>query len=143
MTLPEPAAGPLRRTQRGRLFDRLRPLFSGALLLGTSGCAQVQPEGPGYGPEARISGTLIAGFELANFNGCWFTITPKASDDFDRLVPAADRPEDRAAARFYLEIIGRRTLGEMPPEGYGHLGMSSCQIEASRILVARRVAPIE
>ncbi|HEX8364127.1 MAG TPA: hypothetical protein VF603_02450 [Allosphingosinicella sp.] len=144
MTLPEPAAHPPRRPRRGGLFGKPGSLFCGALLLGSFGCAQTQPDVPGYGPETRFSGTLIAGFEIASFNGCWFSITPEASADFDRLVPAADPPQDRSPAQFHLEIIGRRTLGEnMPPEGYGHLGMWSCQIEASRILVARRMPPGE
>lgn len=142
MPLSQPAAASMRRTQPGGLAGKLSSLFCGALLLGCSGGAQGQPEGPRYGPEMRFSGMLITAFEMANFNGCWFSITPQASADFDRLVPAADPPADRQENRFYLEILGRRTLGEnTPPEGYGHLGMWSCEIEASRILVARRMPP--
>ena len=86
-----------------------------------------------YLPEQRMRGTLVLGFEVFAFEGCWLEMTRSAAIQFRRLAPDTD---SRGPHRFRVAMMARRTP---PGTGqFGHLGTYPCQVQATRFLSVRR-----
>lgn len=97
--------------------------------------AAAQPGEPRYGPKQRFEGVLETAFEVSAFQGCWFETSPRAGRDWQRIAPISGAEAQLELARYRLEFVGRRTVGDRaPPDGYGHLGMWPCQIRAERMI---------
>ena len=114
------------------------------LALALAGCATTAPaerdfvEGyPGvdYLPAERMAGELMLGFELSLFEGCWFEMTREAAAQLSARAPEW---RGRGPYRYRIEMIARRAP-EAEGRGFGHLGLTPCQVRASRFLSVQRV----
>jgi hypothetical protein len=96
---------------------------------------------PTYGPEERLTGVVLEGFEASSFLGCWLEWTPQARRELVRLTREIPLEEMWARAFEYeLDIVGRRTVPvpeHLPQPGYGHLSAYPCQIIVTSLLRAR------
>ena len=91
-----------------------------------------------YGPEMPMKGVFETAFEHSSFNGCWLQMTEAAAGQYATLLSGAAPPDKYGRSRVEIEILGRkadRRYGLLG--GYGHLGASPCQIEATKVISAR------
>jgi hypothetical protein len=98
----------------------------------------------GFGSEQTFTGELRLGFERQSFNECYLEFRGSAMADLGRLAPSPALNDQRAPYATQVTLVGRRrsliNMGQEGPsgQGFGHLGMYPCLIEASRITAARR-----
>jgi hypothetical protein len=124
---------------------RLLPLLLPILL--TAGCATpppapVVPSQGEFGAERSFTGTLRLGFERQSFNQCWLDLAGSAWSDLARLAPSPALADQMAAYSAEVTLVGRRrdminaTGDNFGGQGFGHLGMYPCLVEAVRIIAA-------
>jgi hypothetical protein len=111
-------------------------------------CATVPPEplfpaqGP-FGPEQGFTGRLRLGFERQSFDECWLDFRGSAMADLGRLAPSPALADQTASYGAEVTLTGRRRImvnvagSDLMGQGFGHLGMYPCLIEATRITAAR------
>lgn len=88
-----------------------------------------------YGPPHRAEGVYRTGFESSDFDGCWVMFSERGATEFARLAPPSDgRPRFEGRA-YQVSWLVRRTPAAAGArfQGYGHLGMSKCQVEVQRV----------
>lgn len=124
----------------------VRTLFLSVLV---AGCAATPPEPPlipeqgPFGAEQSFTGVLALGLERQSFNDCWLEFRGSAQADLARLAPSPALADERAGYAADVTLTGRRremrNLGDrqLSGEGFGHLGMYPCLIEATAISAAR------
>ena len=124
---------------------------SAALLLPIlliAGCASpppapLYPRQGAFGAEQSFTGVLVLSFERQSFEECWLDLHGSAGSDLARLAPSPALADQRAAYVADVTLTGRRrnmvdvTDGNFRGQGFGHLGMYPCLIEAVRITAAR------
>ena len=113
-----------------------------------AGCATPPPQpripqqGP-FGAEQSFTGILAFGFERQSFNNCWLELRGSAPADLERLAPSPALADERAPYAADVTLVGRRREvlnvdgQDVGGQGFGHLGMYPCLIEASQITAAR------
>lgn len=126
----------------------IRPAAALLPFLLLAGCAtppqppQLPQQGP-FGPESSFTGVLALGFERQSFNNCWLELRGTAQADLARLAPSPALADERAAYAADVTLTGRRRellnpeARDASGQGFGHLGMYPCLIEATRITAAR------
>lgn len=106
--------------------------------------APVLPSQGEFGAEQSFTGVLVLSFERQSFNGCWLDFRGSAGSDLGRLAPSPALADPQAFYSADVTLIGRRrnmvdvTGDDYRGQGFGHLGMYPCLIEATRITAARR-----
>jgi hypothetical protein len=113
----------------------------------TAGCATppapLVPSQGAFGAERSFTGILRLGFERQSFDQCWLDMRDSAFSDLARLAPSPALADQTAAYSADVTLIGRRrdmvnvTGNDLAGQGFGHLGMYPCLIEAVRIIAAR------
>lgn len=99
-------------------------------------------QGP-FGAERSFTGVLRLGFERMSFDECWLDPKGSAFADLARLAPSPALADQRAYYSADVTLTGRRrdminvTGNDFMGQGFGHLGMYPCLIEAVRITAAR------
>jgi hypothetical protein len=117
-------------------------------LLASSGCETVPPEPlfpqqTEFGPEQTFTGTLVMSFERQSFDGCWLDFRENSLSELSALAPSPALADQQAYYSAQVTLIGRKrgminvTEDGNFGQGYGHLGMYQCLIEARRITAAR------
>ncbi len=116
-------------------------------LLASAGCATtpvpVFPSQGPFGPERSYTGVLGLGFERQSFDNCWLDFRGSSLADLEALAPSPALRDQHASYAADVTLIGRRrdvvdaADGDAQGAGFGHLGMYSCLIEATRIIAAR------
>jgi hypothetical protein len=113
-----------------------------------AGCTTPPPapvfpsQGP-FGAEQSFTGVLRLGFERMSFDECWLDPKGSAFADLARLAPSPALTDQRAFYSADVTLTGRRrnmvdvTGDNYRGQGFGHLGMYPCLIEAVRITAAR------
>jgi hypothetical protein len=110
-----------------------------------SACASMPPQPAhqgGFGREQTLSGTLRLGFERQSFNDCWLDFRGTAMADLGRLAPSPALNDEQAPYSAEVTLVGRRrdmvNMGQEGPsgQGFGHLGMYPCLVEATRVTAA-------
>jgi hypothetical protein len=122
-----------------------RLLLSCFLLAGcaTPPAPPLMPEQGPLGSEQSFTGVLALGFERQSFNDCWLEFRGSAQADLARLAPSPALADEQAFYAAEVTLVGRRremiNVGshDVRGQGFGHLGMYPCLIEASRIVAAR------
>lgn len=144
-----PAQAPLDRIAAAILGAtmRINALFVASALL-VAGCTTVPPEplfpSQGeFGPEQSFTGLLRLGFERQSFDECWLDFRGSAMADLGRLAPSPALADQMASYSADVTLTGRRRAmvnvagNDWMGQGFGHLGMYPCLIEATRITAAR------
>jgi hypothetical protein len=120
-------------------------LFLSAMLTGCATPPQpplMAQQGP-FGAEQNFTGILALGFERQSFNNCWLDLFGTAQTDLARLAPSPALADQRAPYAAEVTLVGRRRDmlnvegQDVGGQGFGHLGMYPCLIEATRITAAR------
>ena len=99
-------------------------------------------QGP-FGAEQSFTGVLVLSFERQSFDGCWLDFSGSAQSDLGSLAPSPALADQRAFYSADVTLTGRRrnmvdvTGDNYQGQGFGHLGMYPCLIEAVRITAAR------
>jgi hypothetical protein len=117
-------------------------------ILLTTGCATppaapVFPSQGAFGAERSFTGIVRFGFERMSFDECWLDFRGSALSDLARLAPSPALADQMAAYSADVTLTGRRrdmvnvTGNNFMGQGFGHLGMYPCLIEAVRITAAR------
>lgn len=109
-------------------------------------CATVpQPPGQGpFGPEQSFTGRLHLGIERQSLDDCWLDFRGSAMADLGRLAPSPALADPTAPYGAEVTLVGRRRAmvnlagSDLMGQGFGHLGVYPCLIEATRIIAARR-----
>lgn len=117
-------------------------------ILLTAACASPPPapvfpsQGP-FGAERSFTGVLRLGFERMSLDECWLDPAGTAFSDLARLAPSPALADQQASYSADVTLTGRRrdmlnvTGSDYQGQGFGHLGMYPCLIEAVRITAAR------
>ena len=96
-----------------------------------------------FGAEQSFTGVLVLSFERQSFEECWLDFRGSAGSDLTRLAPSPALADQQAAYVADVTLTGRRrnmvdvTGDDYRGQGFGHLGMYPCLIEAVRITAAR------
>lgn len=92
---------------------------------------------PEFGAEQRMQGIYQTGFERAEFDGCWFSMTPEAVSTFRRIVSPTTADAPRPGARYRIDVVARRSVDQPgQPNRYGHMGGWPCEIRAHQLVTA-------
>ena len=88
-----------------------------------------------YGPPQRAEGVYRTGFESSDFGGCWVTFSERGATEFARLLPPQGPHPGYRGRALQVSWLIRRTpdTSVAQSQGYGHLGMSKCQVEVQRV----------
>jgi hypothetical protein len=96
-----------------------------------------------FGQEQTFTGELALSFERQSFDECWLDFRGSAGADLGRLAPSPALADDRGVYSAHVTLIGRRrnvingTRDTLLGQGFGHLRMYPCLIEATSITAAR------
>ena len=124
---------------------RASALFAIGLAAGcvTAPPAPVFPSQGEFGPERSFTGHLRLGFERQSFDECWLDFRGSAMRDLGRLAPSPALADQTAPYGAEVTLTGRRrdminaAGNDFMGQGFGHLGMYPCLIEATAITAAR------
>jgi hypothetical protein len=100
------------------------------------------PQQGDFGTEQSFSGVLALGFERQSLDGCWLEFAGSAQTDLQRLAPSPAMADSLAPYSADVTLIGRRravinvTGDDLGGQGFGHLSMYPCLIEATRVSAA-------
>jgi hypothetical protein len=109
----------------------------------TPPAAPLFPRQGEFGAERSFTGVLRLGFERMSLDQCWLDPTGSAFADLARLAPSPALADQQASYSADVTLTGRRrdmvdvTGDNYQGQGFGHLGMYPCLIEAVRITAAR------
>ena len=118
----------------------MKPLLLLVAPLLVAAPASAQPRPIPYGSPQRAEGAYRTGFESSDFQGCWVTFTDRGRAEFDRLRPAIQNRVLHGIGAWQVSWLIRRTPdATVRFQGYGHLGMSKCQVEVVRVFRVARL----